>query len=132
MQAAGLCAVAFIHKHKYLPACAAWLRLQFFYELFEIVHTGCAELVHQRTQQARLGLAQQRQQVAAAAGARDRLAGFHEYAFNLLVQLVAVGDDGHAAIRQVFQYPFGQQHHHNAFAAALSVPDDAALALLHM
>lgn len=59
-----------------------------------------------------------RQQVAAAAGARDRLAGFHEYAFNLLVQLVAVGDDGDAAIRQVFQYPFGQ-HHYNAFAACL-------------
>ena len=56
------------------------------------------------------------------------LAGFGEYALDLLVQLVAVGDDGDAGVGVVLQDPFGQQHHDDALAAALGVPDDAALA----
>ena len=46
---------------------------------------------------------------------------------DLLVQLVAVGDDDHAGVGLVLQNPLGQQHHDDALAAALRVPDDAAL-----
>ena len=52
-----------------------------------------------------------------------------EDALDLLVQLVAVGDDGDAGVRVVLQNPLGQQHHDDALAAALRVPDDAALLL---
>ena len=51
---------------------------------------------------------------------------------DLLVQLVAVGDDGDAGVGVVLQNPLGQQHHDDALAAALRVPDDAALAFAHM
>ena len=87
-----------------------------------------AELVDQRAEQARRGLAELAHQVAAAAGAVDRLARVGEDALDLLVQLVAVGDDGDAGVGVVLQNPLGQQHHDDALAAALRVPDDAALA----
>jgi type I restriction enzyme M protein len=41
-------------------------------------------------------------------------------------------DEHDAGVRIVFKNPFGQQHHDDALAAALSVPDDAALALAHV
>ena len=56
------------------------------------------------------------------------LAGLGEDPLDLFVQLVAVGDDGDAGVGVVLQNPLGQQHHDDAFAAALRVPDDAALA----
>ena len=101
-------------------------------EVLEILHATPAELVHQRAQQARRGLAELTHQVTPAAGAGDRLAGIGENALDLLVQLVAVGDDHHAGVGLVLQNPLGQQHHHDALAAALRVPDDAALAAIHM
>lgn len=66
-----------------------------------------------------------------AAGAVNRLTSFGENPLDLLVQLVAVGDDDNTGIRVVFQYPLRQQHHDNALAAALGVPDDAALVGVH-
>jgi hypothetical protein len=51
---------------------------------------------------------------------------------DLLVQFVAVGDDGDASVRVVFQNPLGEQHHDDALAAALGVPDDAALLVADM
>ena len=71
-------------------------------------------------------------QIAPAAGALNGLARLGEDAFNLFVQLVAVRDDDYAGVGIVLQYPLGQHHHDDAFAAALGVPDDAALAFLHM
>ena len=50
----------------------------------------------------------------------------------MLVQFVAVSDDGDAGVGVVFQNPLRQQHHHDALAATLRVPDDAAAAVAHM
>ena len=86
----------------------------------------------QGAEQARFGLAELAHQVAAAAGAVDSLSCIGEDTFDLFVQLVAVGDDGHAGVGVVLQDPLGQQHHDDAFAAALCVPDDAALVLSDM
>ena len=94
------------------------------------VYIPPAELVDERTQEARPGLAELAHQVVAAAGAGDGLARLGEYPLNLFVQLVPVGDDGHARVGVVLQEPPGQQHHDDALAAALGVPDDAALATL--
>ena len=55
--------------------------------------------------------------------------GVLHHALDLLVQLVAVGDDEDAGVGVVLQQPLGEQHHEDALAAALGVPDDAALAL---
>ena len=55
--------------------------------------------------------------------------GVLHHPFDLLVQLVAVGDDEDARLGVVLQQPLGDQHHDDALAAALGVPDDAALAL---
>ena len=71
-------------------------------------------------------------QVAPASGPLDRLACLGENTFELFVQFITVGDDRHAGVRVVFQNPLGQQHHHDAFAAALRVPDDAALAFVYV
>ena len=94
----------------------------------EVVHVLPAELVNQRAEKTRRRLAELAHQVAAAAGALDRLARLGEDALDLLVQFVAVGDDGDAGVGVVLQNPLGQQHHDDALAAALRVPDDAALA----
>ena len=59
-------------------------------------------------------------------GADD--AGVFHHPFDLLVQLVAVGDHEDARVGVVLQQPLGDQHHDDALAAALGVPDDAALA----
>ena len=55
-----------------------------------------------------------------------RLAALAEDALDLLVELVAVGDDQNPRLRQVLQDPPGEHHHHDALAAALGVPDDPA------
>ena len=127
VQLAALGAVALVHEDEHLAHGLAGLGFQFLDERVEVVHALPAELVDQRAEQARLGLAELAHQVAAAAGARDGLAGLGEDALDLFVQLVAVGDDGHAGVGIVLQDPLGQQHHDDALAAALRVPDDAAL-----
>ena len=127
VQLAALGAVALVHEDEQLAHRLAGLRLQFLDERVEVVHALPAELVDQRAEQARRGLAELAHQVAAAAGAGDRLARLGEDALDLLVQLVAVGDDDHAGVGLVLQNPLGQQHHDDALAAALRVPDDAAL-----
>ena len=132
VQLAALRAVALVHEDEQLAHGLAGLRGQFLDERVEIVHALPPELVHQRAEQARLGLAELAHQVAPAAGAVDRLPGFGEDALDLLVQLVAVGDDDHAGVGLVLQNPLGQQHHHDALAAALRVPDDAALVGIHV
>ena len=132
MQLAALRAVALVHEDEHLAHRRAGLGLQLLDEGVEVVHVLAAELVHQRAEQARLGLAELAHQVAAAAGALDGLARLGEDALDLLVQLVAVGDDGDAGVRVVLQDPLGEQHHDDALAAPLRVPDDAALLLAHM
>src|SRR6266702_4211966 len=55
--------------------------------------------------------------------------GILHHSLDLLVQLVAVGDNKDAGLGIVFHQPFGEEHHKDALAAALGVPDNAALAL---
>ncbi len=55
--------------------------------------------------------------------------GVLHHPLDLLVELVAVGDDEDAGLGIVLHDPLGEQYHHDAFAAALGVPDNAALAL---
>ena len=73
VQLAALRAVAFVHEDEDLADGRAGLRFQLLDEGVEVVHVLAAELVDQRAEQARLGLAELRHQVAAAAGALDRL-----------------------------------------------------------
>src|SRR5690349_18063918 len=84
----------------------------------------------ERAQEPRCGLAQLLHQVSAAVRALDRLAGLGKYTLDLFVELVAVRDDHYARLRVILQDPLGQQDHHDALAAPLRVPDDAALLLL--
>ena len=70
-------------------------------------------------------------QVRAACGAVDFFVDALEDLLDLLIQFGAVGDDQHAGIGDVLPYPLGQPDHRQALAAALGVPDDAALALSH-
>src|ERR1700730_7023576 len=132
MQLAALSTVTFVYKDEHLSYRFAWLRFQLLNKSIEVVYLLPAKLVDQRAQQARRGLAQLVDQVDAAAGALDGLACLGEDPGDLLVELVAVGDNGHAGVRIVLQNPLRQQHHHDAFAAALRVPDNAALAVAHM
>ena len=86
------------------------------------------EFVHQRAYQGLLGAVQLVDQIRAAGGAVDGLIDALEHLFDLFVQFGAVGDDQHPRALAVLAYPFGQPDHDQRLAAALGVPDDAALA----
>ncbi len=91
------------------------------------------ELVQERAEQPGRGGAELGDKLRPVqdAGRRRVLAddpGVLHHALDLLVQFVAVGDDEDAGLGIVFQQPLGEQHHEDALAAALRVPDDAALA----
>ena len=132
VQLAALRAVALVHEHKHFPHGEAGPGLQLLDIGVEVVHVLGAELVYQRTQQARRRLTELGHQVAAAFASGNDGIRTREHALNLLVQLVTVGDDGDTGIGIVLQNPLGQQHHHDALAASLRVPDDAALLLPHV
>ena len=121
---AALGAVALVHEHVEAPADRRRIALQ----------VGHVELVDQRAQQARRGRSELLDELRPRRDARRRRLwaddpGVLHHPFDLLVQLVAVGDDEDASLGVVLQQPLGDQHHHDALAAALGVPDDAALAL---
>ena len=96
-------------------------------------HVPAAELVNQRAEQARLRLAELPHQVAAAAGARDRLRRR-----SVKTRSICLSSSSRSVMMAtrafgiVLQDPLGEQHHHDALAAALRVPDDAALLLAHV
>ena len=90
--------------------------------------------MNQRAQEARRGRTQLLHELRPRGDARRRRIGADHpgvlhHPLDLLVQLVAVGDDEDARVGVVLQQPLGEQHHQDALAAALGVPDDAALAL---
>ena len=66
-------------------------------------------------------------QIGTALGAQDLLLHPTEYLLNLLIEFSAVGDDQHPAVGHIFADPLGQPDHGQALAAALGVPDDAAI-----
>ena len=74
VQLAALGAVALVHEHEDLADRRAGLGLQLLDERVEVVHVLAAELVDQRAEQPRRGLAELAHQVAAAAGAVDGFA----------------------------------------------------------
>src|SRR5262249_26146232 len=130
LAALALGAVALVYKNKNLAHCLAGLGLQFLDERVEVFYIPPTELVDEGAQQARFGSAELAHQVAAAASAVDSLSRLGEDSLDLFVQLVAIGDDSHAGVGVVLQNPLAQQHHDDALATALGVPDDAALATL--
>jgi hypothetical protein len=134
---AGLGAVAFVHKYKQV-ALGAKVAGQVGFEVLEKLlgalggggFAAAAKFVHQGAQQPGGGGVELADQVGAAGGAVDGFVYPLKDAFDLLVQFGAIGDDEDAGVGLVFANPFGQPHHGQAFARALGVPDDAALALL--
>ena len=125
-------AVALVHEDEEFAHGVARLRFQVADEGVEVIHVAPAEFVDEGAEEARFGLAELAHQVAAAAGAVDVVADAGEDALDLFVEFVAVGDDGDAGVRVVFQQPAGEEDHDDAFAAALGVPNDATLALAHV
>ena len=131
VEPAALGAVAFIDEHEQLAVGVAGLVVEFGDVGLKILHTAHAKLVHQGADQPGAGLAEHLQQVGAAAAAMDTLVGAAKNSFDLLVQLISIGDDHYPGVGVGGQDPAGEQHHDDAFAAALGVPDDAALAAAH-
>ena len=132
VQLAALGTVALVHEHKHVARGQAGLAFQLLDIGVEVVHVLAAELVHQRAQQAWRRLTELGHQVAAALASGDGDARTREHALDLFIQLVAVRDDGNTAVGIVFQNPLRQQHHHDALAAALRVPNDSALLSAHL
>jgi len=123
-----LCAVALVDEDEDFADGAAGGGFQFADEGVKVIDIISAEFMHQGAEKAGAGLGEEIDQFPAAAGAFDGFAGFAEHALNLLVELIAVRDDGDAGVGMILQNPFGEEHHDDAFAAALGVPDDAAFA----
>jgi hypothetical protein len=95
-------AVAFVYEDEDFADRLRGPGFEFFDELVECVFSFGkifpAELVNQRAEKAGAGLGELRHQIASAAGAFDRLTGFREDTFILLVRFVAVRDDDHAGV----------------------------------
>ena len=66
-------------------------------------------------------------QIGTALGTQDLLFHPTEYLLDLLIEFGTVGDDKHTAVGHIFADPLGQPDHGQALAAALGVPDDAAI-----
>src|SRR5580700_2224898 len=101
--------MALVYENEQLTDCRARLLLQFFDKSIEVAHVLLTELVYQRAEQTRSGLAKLRHQIVAAAGAVNGFARAGEDALDLFVQFIAVGKDEHASVRLVLQNPFGKQ-----------------------
>ena len=132
VQVAALGAVALVHKYIEVALCLEARRqaLERGHEFLGAcaVFTRAAKLVHQRADQ-RLGRAVELvDQVEAARAAADVLVHALEDLLDLLIELGAVGHHQHPCARYVLANPLGQPHHGQALAAALGVPNDAALA----
>ena len=90
---------------------------------------GAAELVDQRADQRLGGVAERLREIGPALRAVDVLVHAREDLLDLLVELLAVGDDEHPSVHvPEFADPLRQPHHREALPAALGVPDDPAFA----
>ena len=121
---AALSAVALVHEYVETSMNRGRLALEI----------GRIELVDKCTQQAWHGGSKLLHEVRPRGDARrGRFRTYHpgvtHHAFDLLVQLVTVGHYQHPGLRVMFQQPLGQQHHQNALAATLGVPDHPAFSL---
>ena len=97
----------------------------------DVSFPGPAELLDERTDQRLVGALQDLDQVRPARRPVDVLVHAVEDHLDLLVELLAIGDDQHAAVHALeLADPLRQPHHREALAAALGVPDDPAFAPL--
>ena len=129
MEFTALSAVTFIHEDEDLSHSWAGLFFQLLNEGFEVADVLAAKLVDKGAHKPGLGLAELAHQVSPTACPLNVFSRFLEDSLDLLVQRIAVGDYGDAGIGVVLQNPLCEQHHHDAFAAALCVPDDTTLAV---
>jgi len=83
--------------------------------------------VNQGADQPRVMGMQPSHQIGPALGAQDLLLHPAKYLLNLLIKFGAVSDDQHPAVGHIFTDPLGQPDHGQALAAALGMPDDAAI-----
>ena len=111
-------AVAFIHQQEHIPRKVSVLQL-----------FGGVELVDNGGDHIRLAAAQQLYQMPPAGGPCRTEAGMGKCGCDLPVQIFTIGDNNHlrVTIRQLHQEILRQHYHGQAFAAALRVPDNAAL-----
>ena len=95
----------------------------------DVAFFGGAELVDERADQRLGGVAERLREIGPALRAVDVLVHTHEDLLDLLVKLLAVGDDEHPSVHvPEFADPLRQPHHREALPAALGVPDDSAFA----
>ncbi len=139
MQPAGLSAMALVYKNEQvafgaevLGQAVAQLCNECSRALLAFIVLLPAKLMHQRAHQPGRRLIQGMHKIGATLGAVDCFAHPVKYLLYLLVQLFAVGDNQHSGVGNVLPNPLGQPHHGQAFAGALRVPDNAALAPINM
>ena len=114
-------AMAFVHEHKDVAG-----------GVFDLLPLDGIELVDDTGDDVRPGAVHQFHQMASARRAGGGQPGMGEGSGNLRVQLLAIRDDDHAgvAVPQLHQDILRQHDHGQALAAALRMPNDAALAVV--
>ena len=135
VQLAGLGAVRLVDEDEELAPSLEAGRQALLDVLDVLVHrvgVAAAELVDERAEEPRRRLIEDGDEVGAAFGAVDVFAHALKDALDLVVQLDAVGDDENAGAGDVLADPLGEPDHGEALAGPLRVPDDAALAVLHV
>lgn len=124
--------VEFIHKYEQFTHRLARLRFQFLEEDLEVIQTVSTKLVDEEAEKAGHCLSELLHQFAATAGTLDGLARLSEYPFDLYILLIEISNDGDTGVRIVLQNSLGKQHHGDAFAAHLGVPDDPLFLMPHI
>jgi hypothetical protein len=139
VEIAGLRAVALVHEHVDVALgleVGGHRLLDLGEELLDVAALVpaflAAELVDERAEQPGLGLVELVDEVGARFRAVDVLVDALEDLLDLLVQLGAVGDDEDARAGHVLADPLREPHHGEALSGALCVPDNPALAALHV
>lgn len=110
--------MAFIYQEKDIPG-----------QIFMFLFLNCIEFVDDGRDHIGFAVFEKIQQVLTTGGPGRIQPGMGEGGSNLPVQLFSICDNHHTwtAISQLHQNIFCQHHHGQAFAAALSMPDHAAL-----
>src|SRR5690606_7439059 len=117
MQLIGLRAVALVHKDKEVALSLKVGRERFFNFFCEgsdvsfLLEPLSAKLVDERAEQPRIGLAEFCDEVRSAFGAVDAFVNAGINLLDLLIQLVAVGDDEYSGIVDILSKPLGQPYH---------------------
>ena len=133
MELAGIRAVAFVNKADDAPLALESLgqrRQKFLAVQLDVGVFSCIVTIfmNQRADDVDfLVVGEDIPQIIAASGTMYFFSHANKDTLDLIVQFLPVGDNHHAAVRDIFHNPFGEPHHDEGFAGALGVPDDAAL-----